>query len=126
VRRLPGEQNILGRVKLMLPNPLGIYLHDTPNKAPFGADRRALSHGCVRLEDAMRLTRRLLGPQADNPPPGPDARVDLARPVPVYITYFTLVAGPDGRLERRADLYGRDAKLIEALGFGGRGLQSAS
>jgi murein L,D-transpeptidase YcbB/YkuD len=126
VRRLPGEQNILGRVKLMLPNPLGIYLHDTPNKAPFGADRRALSHGCVRLQDAMRLTRRLLGPQADNPPPGPDARVDLARPVPVYITYFTLVAGPDGRLERRADLYGRDARLIEALGFGRRGLQSPS
>jgi murein L,D-transpeptidase YcbB/YkuD len=111
VRRRPGAQNILGQVKLMLPNPLGIYLHDTPNKAPFAASRRTLSHGCVRLEDAMRLTRRLVGPAADDPPPGDDVRVDLPSPTPVYIVYFTLAPGVDG-LERRPDIYGRDSALI--------------
>lgn len=115
VRRRPGENNILGQVKLMLPNPLGIYLHDTPNKTPFGTSRRLLSHGCVRLEDAQRLARRLIGPAADDPPPGDDARVDLPQPVPVYITYFTLFPGPDG-LEQRPDVYGRDAPLLAELG----------
>jgi murein L,D-transpeptidase YcbB/YkuD len=114
VRRLPGEQNILGQVKLMLPNPLGIYLHDTPNKAPFARAQRLLSHGCIRLQDAMRLTRRLLGPVADDPPPGDDVRVDLPEPVPVYVTYFTLAPGAGG-LERRADIYDRDPPLLAAL-----------
>lgn len=118
VRRRPGDYNILGQVKLMLPNPLGIYLHDTPNKTPFGTSRRLLSHGCIRLEDAQRLARRLIGPAADDPPPGDDARVDLPKPVPVYITYFTLFPGEDG-LERRPDVYGRDAPLLAELGAQG-------
>ncbi len=114
VRGVPGDWNILGKVKLMAPNPLGIYLHDTPDKGPFAHDARALSHGCIRLEDAMRLTRWLLGARADDPPPGPDARVDLAAPVPVYVVYMTLT--PNGRgLDRWPDLYGRDKSLIAEL-----------
>lgn len=115
LRRRPGATNILGKVKLMLPNPLGIYLHDTPDKRPFGWPRRTISHGCIRLEDAMRLTRALLGPVADHPPPGDDARVDLPSPVPVYVTYLTLAPGPGG-LQARPDVYDRDAPLIAALG----------
>jgi murein L,D-transpeptidase YcbB/YkuD len=114
VRSRPGDANILGRVKLMAPNPLGIYLHDTPNKGPFAGDARALSHGCIRLQDAMRLTRWLLGSRADHPPSGEDARVDLTAPVPVYVVYLTLTPGEDG-LERQADIYGRDKALIAAL-----------
>jgi murein L,D-transpeptidase YcbB/YkuD len=117
LRRRPGARNILGKVKLMLPNPLGIYLHDTPNKTPFAGGSRALSHGCIRLEDALRLTRRLLGPVADHPPPGNDARVDLPKPVPVYVLYFTLAPGPHG-LDRREDVYGRDADLVAELSEG--------
>lgn len=114
VRGVPGDWNILGRVKLMAPNPLGIYLHDTPDKGPFAHDARALSHGCIRLEHAMRLTRWLLGARADNPPSGPDARVDLAAPVPVYVIYMTLT--PNGRgLDRWPDLYGRDKALLAEL-----------
>lgn len=116
MRRRPGEQNILGQVKLMLPNPLGIYLHDTPNKQPFGTSRRLLSHGCIRLEDAQRLARRLIGPAADSPPPGVDARVDLPQPVPVYVVYFTLAPRENG-LERRPDVYNRDAPLMAELGI---------
>lgn len=115
MRRRPGAHNILGQVKLMLPNPLGIYLHDTPNKTPFGTPRRLLSHGCIRLEDAQRLARRLIGPAADDPPPGDDARVDLPQPAPVYIVYFTLAPGPEG-LEQRPDVYGRDSALLAELG----------
>jgi murein L,D-transpeptidase YcbB/YkuD len=114
MRRLPGEQNILGQVKLMLPNPLGIYLHDTPARWMFGRSQRTISHGCIRLEDAPRLARRLIGPRADNPPPGDDARVDLPSPVPVYIVYFTVAPTPDG-LEQRPDVYHRDAPLIAEL-----------
>jgi len=114
VRRRPGEANILGQVKLMLPNRLGIYLHDTPGKQLFERDQRTLSHGCIRLEDAQRLARRLIGPDADHPPPGDDARLDLPRPVPVYVVYFTLMPEPGG-LERRRDIYGRDAALIAEL-----------
>jgi murein L,D-transpeptidase YcbB/YkuD len=119
MRRLPGEQNVLGRVKLMLPNPLGIYLHDTFKKQLFDQVPRTFSHGCVRLEDAPRLTRRLLGPVADNPPPGDDVRVDLPQAVPVYIVYFTLAPAADG-LEQRPDVYGRDAPLIAELGLRNR------
>ncbi|MFZ5477493.1 MAG: L,D-transpeptidase family protein [Myxococcota bacterium] len=114
LRRRPGEANILGQVKLMLPNRLGIYLHDTPGKAAFDRNQRLLSHGCIRLEDAPRLARRLIGPAAEAPPPGDDARVDLPEPVPVYVVYFTL-APEDGGLERRRDIYGRDAALIAEL-----------
>jgi len=116
VRRRPGEQNILGQVKLMLPNRLGIYLHDTPNKQPFDRSQRTLSHGCIRLEDAQRLARRLIGPVADDPPPGDDVRVDLPQAVPVYVVYFTVSPEADG-LERRRDVYGRDPPLLRELGL---------
>lgn len=117
VRQRPGDENILGQVKLMLPNHLGIYLHDTPNKQVFERTRRTLSHGCIRLEDAQRLARRLIGPDAHSPPTGDDARVDLPTPVPVYIVYLT-AAVEEGRLTRRRDIYGRDAPLLAELDRG--------
>jgi murein L,D-transpeptidase YcbB/YkuD len=116
VRRRPGDGNILGQVKLMLPNRLGIYLHDTPNKQLFERTQRTLSHGCIRLEDAQRLARRLIGPGADHPPPGDDARVDLPEPVPVYIVYLT-AAVENGQVVRRRDIYRRDAALRAELGL---------
>jgi len=116
VRQRPGDGNILGQVKLMLPNRLGIYLHDTPNKQLFERTQRTLSHGCIRLEDAQRLARRLIGPDADHPPPGDDARVDLPEPVPVYILYLT-AAVEGGQVVRRRDIYRRDAALRAELGL---------
>jgi len=105
VRQVPGPANMMGKVKFMLPNKLGIYLHDTPNKALFAQDQRWFSSGCVRLEDADRLGRWLLGgmPQVSTP----DYRANLAQPVPVYITYFTVAPGPTGAVFRQ-DIYGRD------------------
>ncbi|HEX2560130.1 L,D-transpeptidase family protein [Phenylobacterium sp.] len=115
VRQRPGGDNMMGQVKLMLPNELGIYLHDTPHRWAFDARQRTFSSGCVRLERAMPLAKRLLGAGAPAMTPAePEHRVDLAEPVPVFITYFT--AWPaSGGLEVRRDAYGRDPPLIAAL-----------
>jgi murein L,D-transpeptidase YcbB/YkuD len=113
VRQKPGSGNVMGRIKFMLPNRLGVYLHDTPNKAPFARGDRFLSSGCVRLQDAARLGRWL---QDGRTPAGsnPEQRVDLKRPTPVYITYFTVAIGADGRAIFRPDVYGRDKPMQTA------------
>ncbi len=87
VRQLPGPANSLGQYKFDLPDGDGIYLHDTPKKELFANDQRNLSHGCVRLEDAARLARWLLG----NDPPAasaPEQHIALPRPVPITIAYL--------------------------------------
>jgi len=87
VRELPGPANSLGQFKFDLPNGDGIYLHDTPRKELFAQDERNLSHGCVRLEDAQRLARWLLG--KDPPAPSvPEDNILLPRPVPITISYL--------------------------------------
>ncbi|HSQ99154.1 MAG TPA: L,D-transpeptidase family protein [Sphingomicrobium sp.] len=87
VRQRPGPANSLGRFKFDLPNGDGIYLHDTPKKELFALEERNLSHGCVRLEDAERLARWLLG---KDPPAAstPEANVLIPRPVPIMISYL--------------------------------------
>ena len=103
----------MGQVKFMLPNDLGIYLHDVPeaSKAAFAADDRWISNGCVRLEDAQRLKKWLFRGDPPSPSGTPDERVDLADPVPVYMTYLT--AEPTGAgVAFRPDPYNRDAPLL--------------
>ena len=87
IRQRPGPANSLGHYKFELPNGDGIYLHDTPKKELFASDARALSHGCVRLEDAQRLAHWLLGKE---PPAAtvPEENVLLPRPVPIMISYL--------------------------------------
>lgn len=108
VRQLPGRDNFMGRVKFMFPNELGIYLHDTPDRHLLALPDRQLSSGCVRLEDAARLGRWLLGKPLPARGGTPERRVDLPEPVPIYITYLT--AMPEkGAIAFRGDTYGRDA-----------------
>jgi murein L,D-transpeptidase YcbB/YkuD len=87
VRQKPGPANSLGHFKFDLPNGDGIYLHDTPRRELFAQDQRSLSHGCVRLEDAPRLARWLLG---KDPPvvSAPEQNVLLPQPVPITISYL--------------------------------------
>ena len=87
VRQKPGPANSLGHYKFNLPNGDGIYLHDTPKKELFAQDQRNLSHGCVRLEDAERLARWLLG---KDPPTAsaPEENVLIPHPVPITISYL--------------------------------------
>lgn len=114
VRQLPGPGNGMGAIKFMFPNQLGIYLHDTPSKHLFDAKHRAFSAGCVRLEDADRLSRWLYGfkPGADNDEPAQIVHLD--DPVPVYITYLT-AASVGGDIEFREDFYGRDDALMSRV-----------
>ena len=115
VRQLPGPGNGMGDIKFMFPNPLGIYLHDTPSRELFTEDMRAFSAGCVRLQDAPRLARWLH--DGEKPGEGSDEAslmVPLPKPVPVFITYLT-AAPVDGRIEFRDDFYGRDARLMSRV-----------
>jgi murein L,D-transpeptidase YcbB/YkuD len=117
LRQLPGKTNAMGQVKFMLPNELGIYLHDTPEKQLMQKAERRFSSGCVRLEDAQRLARWLFGRPLLPKSGTPDQRVDLAQPVPVYITYLT--AMPEGQtMVFRSDAYNRDRAQLAGLGNG--------
>jgi murein L,D-transpeptidase YcbB/YkuD len=110
VRQRPGPGNMMGQVKLMLPNPLGVYLHDTPLRADFGKAARLASSGCVRLEDALTLARALVGDEAVDAAldgSGEERPVALKKPVPIWIVYFTAWPGEDG-IEFRKDVYRRD------------------
>ena len=115
MRQLPGPTNMMGAVKLMLPNNLGVYLHDTPDKSVFSYTERTFSAGCVRLSNAMALARQLLGRDAAAQPGGPpEQRVDLPEPIPVYIGYFTAMPGAGG-IALAQDIYRRDAPLLAEL-----------
>jgi murein L,D-transpeptidase YcbB/YkuD len=108
IRQLPGASNVMGRIKFMMPNRLGIYLHDFPDKSLFVRDDRRLSSGCVRLADASALARWLFRGRAPTPEgSAPEQRVDVPEPVPVYLTYLTALPGAKG-LDLRPDPYGRD------------------
>jgi murein L,D-transpeptidase YcbB/YkuD len=111
VRQLPGGGNSMGAVKYMMPNDFGIYLHDTPHKELFAEENRWVSNGCIRLEDAKRFGSWLIGGLPRAADPDRPQRVDLQRPVPVYITYLTAAATPQG-VTFRADPYRRDAAVI--------------
>lgn len=122
VRQNPSPANALGRVKFMFPNQFAIYLHDTPARELFNRDRRAFSNGCVRLEDPFELAYYLLAPQLDDPETtfrswveaGAERNVTLEQPIQVHIVYRTAWADADG-VHYRADVYGRDRKLLAAL-----------
>ena len=115
LRRLPSPANSMGMVKYMLPNYFGIYLHDTPEKAHFTKGEQWISNGCIRLEDAERFGRWLFGSMPRGRDPKVEEDVQLPEPVPVYITYLTAAATPNG-IQFRADPYGKDAHLMERYG----------
>jgi L,D-transpeptidase YcbB len=108
IRQDPGPLNSMGILKFPFPNPQDIYLHDTPGKALFAKAERNLSNGCVRVEDARRLGRWLLG--QDPVPPGSDAEIRVQTPkgVPIYLTYITAQV-QDGKLSYLPDIYGWDS-----------------
>jgi len=119
----PGPGNSLGQMKIDMPNPHAIFLHDTPARNLFAADKRALSHGCVRTERALELamTIAILGQGATKDEAveiarsGEYTRVPVQKAMPVYITYFTMARDIDGELRTFDDIYGRDAPVLAAL-----------
>ena len=107
LRQLPGRQNMMGAIKFMFPNELGIYLHDTPFKEHFARSDRRISSGCVRVEDSARLARWVFRGAPPTPSGAPEQEVDLPEPVPVYILYLTALPTRDG-VVFQPDGYGRD------------------
>jgi murein L,D-transpeptidase YcbB/YkuD len=108
IRQDPGPLNSMGNLKFPFDNPEGIYLHDTPSKDLFGRQARNLSNGCVRVEDARRFGRWLLGGQ-DPVAPGsdPETAVKLPQAVPIILTYLTAHV-IDGKVSYANDFYGWD------------------
>ena len=114
IRQKPGPQNFMGRMKFMFPNTFGVYLHDNPRRELFKESTRYFSGGCVRLEDAWRLSKWLFHRELTWEGAGTEQPVMLAQPVPVYITYMT--AMPDGgTIAYYDDAYGRDAAKLAEL-----------
>lgn len=116
VRQLPGPWNSMGAMKFEMPNDFGIYLHDTPHKELFDQDDRWLSNGCVRLQDYRRFASWVFG-NVPQPSSSREQVFQLSKPVPVYMTYLTVEAGPNG-VVFRPDPYQFDALAMPQMGFG--------
>jgi murein L,D-transpeptidase YcbB/YkuD len=120
---LPGEKNSLGRVKFLFPNSYDIYFHDTPAKSLFDKDKRAYSHGCIRLAEPEKMADYLLKDNPNWPPDkieeamnsGHEQFVNVKDPVPVFITYYTAWVDENGLLNFRDDIYKRDSTVAAKM-----------
>jgi murein L,D-transpeptidase YcbB/YkuD len=122
LRQSAGEDNALGRVKIMFPNPYLVYLHDTPSRSLFEKEDRAFSSGCIRVERPLELVERLLADpgwdQAAIQAAIRDRRtrtVRLQKPVKLLLIYWTVDEDDLGRVVFRRDVYQRDERLWRAL-----------
>ena len=124
LRQPPGERNALGFIKFLFPNQHSVYLHDTPNRSLFSASKRAMSHGCVRVDDPFRFADAVL------PDEWSEARlkkligrgertINLSAKLPVHLAYFTAYLDDSGVYRTLPDIYGYDARMKSALGLGG-------
>lgn len=128
IRQLPGEKNSLGKVKFLFPNSFNIYFHDTNAKGLFDKDKRAFSHGCIRLSEPTKMAAYLLRNQPEWTPArideamnsGVEKYVKLKHPVPVVITYYTAWVDEGGQLNFRDDIYTHDKDLAMKM-FTGNG-----
>jgi hypothetical protein len=123
----PGAGNALGRIRFNFPNKFLVYQHDTPDKYLFAKDKRAYSHGCMRVQDPLTYAEKLLSltlPQEHYTPARiekmfGDGEININFPpskyIPVHMTYQTAFVDQDGKLQLRADVYGRDARMIAIL-----------
>ena len=124
VRQLPGPWNSMGAMKFEMPNDYGIYLHDTPRKELFAQENRWISNGCVRLQDYRRFASWLFGraPQSSGQR---EQRLELPRPMPVFMTYLTVAPAGQGVIFR-SDPYGFDAMAMPQMFSGSPEMTSAS
>ena len=128
LRQRPGDDNSLGLVKLMLPNPHNVYLHSTPAQRLFEQARRTFSHGCIRVSNVVGLVEHALRNEPgawdhelieaamhDESPEGNNRHVFLSKTIPVLVVYGTAVASEDGQVRFFEDIYEHDAKLKKLL-----------
>ena len=123
LRQRPGPKNALGLVKFLFPNSNSIYLHDTPSKSLFDEEKRAFSHGCIRIAKPRELAQLILKDDPNWTPEKIDAAMNsgveswytLKNKIPVYIGYFTAWADNEGVIHFYDDVYGRDDQLASLL-----------
>ncbi len=123
IRQKPGGKNALGKVKFLFPNDFDIYFHDTPSKSLFNNDNRAASHGCIRLQDPVKMANYLLRDDINWPEEKikeamdatTEKHVELKKPIPVLITYYTAWVDENGILNFRDDIYGHDAEVAKKM-----------
>lgn len=117
----PGAENPLGKVKFLFPNDHDVYMHDTPERTLFSKSYRALSHGCMRLQNPKRFAEVLLGEDKGwsaekvNSQYSGGGEVPLDKPVPVHVVYLTASIDDAGQLKTFGDLYGLDSRMSSAL-----------
>jgi murein L,D-transpeptidase YcbB/YkuD len=121
MRQRPGPDNALGLIRFNVPNPHGVFLHDTPARQLFAQTSRALSHGCVRVEDPSRLAEWALTDESWDEAAvtgalsGPDnRRVPLADPVRIHVLYLTAIVTPEGSVHFGKDIYRRLNLLLDS------------
>jgi murein L,D-transpeptidase YcbB/YkuD len=123
IRQRPGPGNALGKVKFLFPNSFNIYFHDTPAKSLFNKDKRAYSHGCIRLKEPEKMANYVLRDQPEWTPEkiseamnsGEEKYVKVKKPIPVVVTYYTAWVDENGQLNFREDIYGHDARLASKM-----------
>jgi len=123
VRQKPGGNNSLGRVKFLFPNSYDIYFHDTPSKGLFKNDKRAYSHGCIRLSEPVKMANYLLQSDTAWNAEKIDSAMHLNKEkyvrikpaVPVLITYYTAWVDDEGLLHFADDIYGHDKDLTAKM-----------
>jgi murein L,D-transpeptidase YcbB/YkuD len=121
----PGDKNALGRIRFNFPNKFLVYQHDTPDKHLFAHDKRAYSHGCMRVDDPLKYGEVLLSlvlPQENYTQErlrrmfgGGEININFPTNIPVHLTYQTAFVDDAGKLQVRDDVYGRDARTLAAL-----------
>ena len=117
----PGADNPLGTVKFRFPNRHDVYMHDTPERGLFAQSMRALSHGCMRVEEPKKTAEIILGEDKGWSAEKVDGlfagstEVTLTKSMPVYLVYFTARVDADGRMQRYGDIYGHDDRIMSAL-----------
>ncbi len=128
----PSARNVLGVVKFRFPNKFDVYMHDTSERHLFGKAQRAFSHGCMRVQNPLKLAETILaydkgwGPEkiAAMARRSGTTDITLDKNVPVHIVYFTAVANKEGQLQTYPDIYGVDGRVASALA--GRSVTLAS
>jgi murein L,D-transpeptidase YcbB/YkuD len=123
IRQKPGPGNALGKVKFIFPNSFNMYFHDTPSKSLFGQDKRAFSHGCIRLSEPQKMaewllrndpswnTNKIVSAMNQTTEKG----VKLKEAIPVFIIYYTAWVDEDGQLNFRDDVYKHDSELMNKM-----------
>jgi murein L,D-transpeptidase YcbB/YkuD len=121
----PGAGNALGRIRFNFPNKFLVYQHDTPDKHLFTREKRAFSHGCMRVQNPLTYGEKLLSlvlpkeryteARLESMFGGSEININFPKFIPVHLTYQTAFVDDAGKLQLREDVYGRDARMFAIL-----------